>query len=224
MSKNLYQKMTDIMKEVDTVFKGANISMGNGRSYSAVNHDDVARLLHKPLAENGIWTKVSVEKVELSSREKTNKYGDTSLEYRADVWVEVTFINADKPEEREVCKGFAYAFDSSDKAVGKAESMAVKYIYLKNFTLESTDNEESRDHEQNFKAPPKKNIVQEVEAKAKGPAFPSAAQAAQQAQASKPITTMTHTNNTGVTPAKKTVSFNKPKPTPVQESELEVDL
>lgn len=165
MSKNLYQKMNSIMKEVETVFKGASISMGNGRSYSAVNHDDVARLLHKPLAEHGIITKVSVEKVELSSREKTNKYGDTALEYRADVWVEVTFINADKPEEREVCKSFAYAFDSGDKAVGKAESMAVKYVFLKNFVLESTDNEESRDHENNFKAPPKKNIVEEIKAK-----------------------------------------------------------
>lgn len=150
-TRNLYQKMTDIMKEVDTVFKGANIQMAGGRSYSAVNHDDVARLLHKPLAEHGVWTKVSVERVELNSRDKTNKYGDVSLEYRADVWVEVTFINADKPEEREICKGFAYAFDSSDKAVGKAESMAVKYIFLKNFTLESTDNEESRDHENNTK-------------------------------------------------------------------------
>lgn len=186
MAKNLYQKMTSIMKEVETVFKGANISMGNGRSYSAVNHDDVARLLHKPLAENGIITKVSVEKVELSSREKTNKYGDASLEYRADVWVEVTFINADDPTERETCKSFAYAFDSGDKAVGKAESMAVKYVFLKNFVLESTDNEESRDHENNFKAPPKKNIVEEVKAKA--------------VQETKPATA----------PVKKTVSFNKP--------------
>ena len=200
MSKNLYQKMTSIMKEVETVFKGANISMGNGRSYSAVNHDDVARLLHKPLAENGIITKVSVEKVELSSREKTNKYGDTSLEYRADVWVDVTFINADKPEEREVCKSFAYAFDSGDKAVGKAESMAVKYVFLKNFVLESTDNEESRDHENSFKAPPKKNIVEEVQAKSLAKPTTSA-------------TTPSATPMRDATSVKKTVSFNKPKPT-----------
>ena len=196
MTKNLYQKMSDIMKEVETVFKGASINMGNGRSYSAVNHDDVARLLHKPLAEKGIITKVSVEKVEISSRDKTNKYGDSSLEYRADVWVEVTFINADKPEEREVCKSFAYAFDSGDKAVGKAESMAVKYVFLKNFVLESTDNEESRDHEINFKAPPKKNLVEEIKAKTEA----------------KQPTVATSSSNTAL-PSKKTVTFNKPKPT-----------
>jgi hypothetical protein len=181
--------MVSVMREVDSVFKGANISMGNGRSYSAVNHDDVARLLHKPLATEGIITKVSVEKVDISSRDKTNKYGDVSLEYRADVWVEVTFINADNPEEREVCKSFAYAFDSGDKAVGKAESMAVKYVFLKNFVLESTDNEESRDHENSFKVPAKKNIVEEVKAKVEKATEPQA------------------TNTT----VKKTVTFNKPK-------------
>jgi hypothetical protein len=172
--------------------------MGNGRSYSAVNHDDVARLLHKPLAEHGIITKVSVEKVDLSSRDKTNKYGDTALEYRADVWVEVTFINADDPTEREVCRSFAYAFDSGDKAVGKAESMAVKYVFLKNFVLESTDNEESRDHENSFKAPPKKNIVEEVKAKVVPEIKPATA------------------------PVKKTVSFNKPSQPKVETATKDV--
>jgi hypothetical protein len=203
-TKNLYQKMADIMKEVDTVFKGATISMGSGRSYSAVNHDDVARLLHKPLADAGIITKVSVEKVELTAGTKTNKYGDQNSEYRADVWVEVTFINADKPDEREVCKSFAYAFDSGDKAVGKAESMAVKYVFLKNFVLESTDNEESRDHENNNKTPPKKDIVKEVQAKSG---------------------TTTAEIKTDTPAPKKTVGFNKPKPTvAVSKSAPEIDL
>ena len=214
MSKNLYQKMVNVMREVDSVFKGANISMGNGRSYSAVNHDDVARLLHKPLATEGIISKVSVERVDISSRDKTNKFGDVSLEYRADVWVEVTFINADNPEEREVCKSFAYAFDSGDKAVGKAESMAVKYVFLKNFVLESTDNEESRDHENNFKTPPKKNIVAEVQQRS--------------ATVPPPVVTITNASPTAQPATKKTVTFNKPKPTVVASSSgvdnTEIDL
>ena len=213
-TKNLYQRMASIMKEVETVFKGANISMGNGRSYSAVNHDDVARLLHKPLADHGVITKVSVEKVELTSRDKTNKYGDVSPEYRADVWVEITLINADNPEEREVCKSFAYAFDSGDKAVGKAESMAVKYMFLKNFVLESTDNEESRDQENNTKAvPAKKNIVEEIRPKIEA----KLAQSAPPVTATKATTPPTDT-------AKKTVSFNKPKPAVVQDNSGDIDL
>ena len=37
--------------------------------------------------------------------------------------------------------------DNGDKAAGKALSMAVKNILLKNFMLESCDDEESRDNE-----------------------------------------------------------------------------
>lgn len=202
-TKNLYQKMADIMKDVQSVFKGATIQMGGNRSYSAVNHDDVARLLHKPLADAGVVTKVSVERVEITQGTKTNKYGDQSAEYRADVWVEVTFINADNPTEREVCKSFAYAFDSGDKAVGKAESMAVKYVYLKNFVLESTDNEESRDHELSTKAAPKKNLADEIAEKAatKAPAPQTEAPA-----------------------AKKTVGFAKKTSTPAAQQTSSSDI
>ena len=50
---NLFQKMQAIYKQVDSVDKGARIQAGYG-SYTAVLHDDVTRLLHKPMAELGI--------------------------------------------------------------------------------------------------------------------------------------------------------------------------
>ena len=148
--KTLAQKMTEIMKTVKTVAKGETVSLGGSRSYTAVGHDDVAALLHGPLAEAGVWVKVSVSDCRVEAIEKLYKDGGKGVEYRADVWVEVTFINAEKPDDREMVKSFAYAFDSSDKATGKAESMAVKYAFLKNFTLESVDEEESREHEKRY--------------------------------------------------------------------------
>jgi hypothetical protein len=147
---NLARKMTQIMKKVKSVTKGETVNITQSRSYTAVGHDDVAALLHGPLAEIGIWVKVDVIKCDVSSTEKTFSNGNKGYEYRSDVWVEVTFINADNPVDRESVKSFAYAFDSGDKATGKAESMAVKYAFLKNFTLESVDEEESREHEQRF--------------------------------------------------------------------------
>lgn len=226
----LAQRMVNVMKEVSSVFKGANIQMGGGRSYTAVSHDDVARLLHTPLANNGIYTKVSIEKVDVSYRESINKFGDLKPEYRADVSVEVSFINADAPEDREVCKGFAFAFDSGDKAVGKAESMAVKYILLKNFVLESTDDEESRDNELSAKSPPKKDIVKEVAAKAAPAKEPvKAAPAA----ATVPVTSNMKAENTTArtvsfrrsaspaTPNKETV---KQTPAPAQSQDAEIDM
>lgn len=147
---NLFQKINHIMMNIDGVHKGANVSTGaNGPSYKAVSHDDVTALLHKPCADMGIVIIPSITRAETTSFEKLDKYNVMKTTYRCDVWVDVMFINADKPDEKLVSSSYAYAIDSGDKATGKAYSMAVKYAYLKGFMLESYDDEESRDYENN---------------------------------------------------------------------------
>jgi hypothetical protein len=149
---NLQMKMVNIMSRVDSVLKGATVSTGkNSKAYKAVKHDDVAALIHPELVKEKIWCKVSVDDCDLVRNEREMKDAEGTyykVDYLARVWVTVTFINAENPTDREECKSFAYAIDSGDKAVGKAESMATKYVYLKNFTLESTDEEEQRDDEE----------------------------------------------------------------------------
>ena len=148
--KNLHQKINDIQKEVKSVFKGSRVSITQNSSYQAVSHDDVAALLHIPMAEAGIAVEVSMDSCEVVTVVKKTEYQgkvEEKLSYMAKVCMLVTFVNSDNPEDRYIAKSFAYAFDSGDKAVGKACSMAVKYVYLKNFNLESTDDEESRDNE-----------------------------------------------------------------------------
>jgi hypothetical protein len=142
--KNLYQKINEVMKQVQTVHKGAKISMGGG-SYTAVSHDDVTSLLHMPCAEIGIVLIPNVISSEITSELKApDKYGNIKKEYQTSVIVELTAINADNPEERLSVKMPAHAFDSSDKSPGKSISMATKYCYLKLFMLESIDEEEAR--------------------------------------------------------------------------------
>ena len=161
---NLYEKMAHIMTLITGVHKGANVSTGaNGPSYRAVSHDDVTALIHLPCAEMGVIIIPSISKAETNTFDKPDKYGGVKTSYRVDLWVDVTFINADKPEERFVSSSFSYAIDSGDKATGKAYSMAVKYSYLKAFMLESYDEEESREyeHKQTYQktATPVKEVV-----------------------------------------------------------------
>lgn len=149
---NLFQKLNEIQKKVRTVTKGANVSTGKSGSYTAVSHDDVAALLHLPLADAGIFvtidiTKAKVEKIE--TEVVYNGEGSIKISYKASVWVCATFINSESPDERFAVNAFAYSMDASDKATGKALSYAVKNMYLKQFNLESIDNEESRDWENN---------------------------------------------------------------------------
>jgi hypothetical protein len=153
-SKNLYQRLNSLMADVTSVFKGTEVSMGGGRGYSAVSHDDVTKLIHMPLVNNGVFIELSVVNSKLSPLETVSEYqGKQQIKtsYLAEVTVRATFVNVDKPEERFSVESYAYALDSSDKAVGKAISMASKYVYLKNLLLESTDEEESRNFEKDHK-------------------------------------------------------------------------
>jgi Ca2+-dependent lipid-binding protein len=151
---NLYQRLNKVMKEVTTVFKGSEVSMGGNRSYKAVSHDDVTSLIHLPLANAGVFVEISTTDSKITPIETKSEYQgreQIKISYLAEVWVQATFVNVDKPEERFSVKKYAYALDSGDKAIGKAESMAVKYIFLKNLMLESTDEEESREFERTNK-------------------------------------------------------------------------
>lgn len=146
-TKTLAEKMVSIMGRVDSVFKGARIQLNQSRSYTAVSHDDIAALIHPELVTEKIWTKVHVKSCDIErivSTKSGNQGSYEAVEYLAKAWVTVSFINAENSQEREDVDSFAYAIDSGDKATGKALSIAVKYVYLKNFTLESTDEEESR--------------------------------------------------------------------------------
>jgi hypothetical protein len=107
-----------------------------------------------PLVNNGIFVELGVISSKLSPLETISEYqGKQQIKtsYLAEVTVRATFVNVDKPEERFSVDSYAYALDSSDKAVGKAMSMATKYIYLKNLLLESTDEEEQRHFEKEHK-------------------------------------------------------------------------
>jgi hypothetical protein len=149
------------MADVTSVFKGTEVSMGGGRGYSAVSHDDVTKLIHMPLVNNGIFVELGVISSKLSPLETVSEYNgkqQIKTSYLAEVTVRATFVNVDKPEERFSVDSYAYALDSSDKAVGKAMSMATKYIYLKNLLLESTDEEEQRHFEKEHKPAPAKPL------------------------------------------------------------------
>ena len=159
--------MNRVMREVQTIHKGTTVKITEHRSYTAVSHDDVTGLLHGPLTNAGIIAAASMDSCEIECSETVKEYQgkqSKSLQYMAKVWASITFINIDDPTDRINLRSFAYALDSGDKAVGKAYSMAVKYIYLKGFMLESLDDEESRDNEKGwgnkFNAPINNSPVQ----------------------------------------------------------------
>jgi hypothetical protein len=158
-SLNLFQRINKVMLEVTTVIKDAEISMGQGRGYTGVSHDAVTKALHLPLAKAGLVLKVTTKdcvKSEFENVKVWNGQETKSKVYRADLRVILTLVNADAPNDREDFEFEATAFDTGDKAIGKALSMAVKNGLLKIFMLESLDKEEERVTEESTyrQAPP----------------------------------------------------------------------
>jgi hypothetical protein len=138
-SKNIYQRINDVMKEVAYVKKDATVT-----TYKAVTHDNVTAVLRPNLVKAGIVVQASQRKGkmlqmrDLSADVKQHLYcGDYTI----------SFVNVDNPEDKLSVDVQAHATDTADKAPSKCISMATKYAMLKTFSLETGENEEGRYHE-----------------------------------------------------------------------------
>lgn len=170
MSKlNLAQRILQVYKEVKSVIKDDHVSTGEGKKgYMAVSHDAVTSALHGPMAAAGIIINVTQKDFKLESFEKVKIYNgvqQSTTWYLVELKILCTFINVDDPNEQLLSESYGYALDTGDKAVGKALSMALKNTLLKNFMLESLDEEEQRTfeneppmHPQKEYTPPKKPV------------------------------------------------------------------
>lgn len=140
---NIYQRINAVMKEVEYVQKDKAVS-GGGANYKAVTHDQAVSVIRKSLVKNGIVIKpvqVAGEFLEMRNMNATPnpvKMGLYSGSY------DVFFINIDDPQDSSCLSVQAHASDNGDKAPGKAMTYAVKTAILKQFTLETGENDESR--------------------------------------------------------------------------------
>lgn len=143
MAKNIYQRINSIMAEVRQVQKNARVRIGGG-GYTAVTHDDVAALLHPQFVKHGVVATKDVVKCETVLRQLEGNRGPENR-YETQVTVEVTYVNVDDSSDKFTVRSHGFCFENNgDKAIGKAISYAVKYAHLKQFDLESCDNEEDR--------------------------------------------------------------------------------
>jgi len=139
VSKNIYQRINDVMKEVSYVQKDAEVTAGG--KYRAVTHDMVTAVVRPAFVKHGIVVRVQQLDSELLVR-RNPEAGEKMHLYSGDYAVH--FVNIDNPEDYASEKVNAHANDSGDKAPGKAMSYAVKYAILKLLSLETGENDESR--------------------------------------------------------------------------------
>lgn len=140
---NIYQRINKVMNEVEYVKKDKAVS-GGGANYKAVTHDQVVSAVRSSLVKNGIVIEpkqISGEFLvlrDMNAKPAPVKMGLYTGSY------EIAFVNIDKPEERTSITVQAHANDNGDKAPGKAMTYAVKTAVVKQFYLETGEDDESR--------------------------------------------------------------------------------
>ena len=141
--KNIYQRINAVMKKISYVQKDKAIS-GGGQNYKAVTHDNVTAMIRGHLVEEGIVVQLEQLKGELLIRRDLTK--DIKMHLYQGSYA-ISFVNIDDPQDKATVTIDAHAADNGDKAPGKASSYATKYAMLKMFSIETGENEESRNYE-----------------------------------------------------------------------------
>ena len=147
---NIYQRINKVMLDVEYVQKDTSVS-GGGVNYKAVSPDQVISGLRSPMVKYGIVVvprQISGEF--LIKRDLTVTPPVKMGLYSGFYEIDFVNIDVDSGGDKATVSVQAHANDNGDKAPGKSLSYAVKTAMLKLFSLETGENEESREEQRDI--------------------------------------------------------------------------
>lgn len=140
---NIFQRMSAITAELQTVAKNLTVSTGKNNSYKAVSERDIIDAVKPIEVKHGVYS-YPVDREILES-----EILESETEYQGKVTKKTTFfsrikttyrfVNMDKPEEYIDMVTFAEGIDSGDKGSGKAMTYADKYALMKAYKISTGD-------------------------------------------------------------------------------------
>lgn len=149
---NIYQKMSKVTEELQTVAKNLSVPTGKSSSYKAVSEVDIINAV-KPLeTKYGIYSYPINRKVIESGlmENETIDYNTKQKLIKKNIYLRVEttyrFVNTDKPEDYIDMVSYGDGTDTQDKAPGKAMTYSDKYALMKAYKIatgEDTDETES---------------------------------------------------------------------------------
>lgn len=140
---NIYQRMSAITAELQTVAKNLTVSTGKNNSYKAVSERDIIDAVKPVEFKHGVYS-YPVDREILES-----EILESETEYQGKVTKKTTFfsrirttyrfVNMDKPDEYVDMVTFAEGIDSGDKGSGKAMTYGDKYALMKAYKISTGD-------------------------------------------------------------------------------------
>lgn len=134
---NVYQKIAEVMKDIDYLQKDDRVETGGGKGYKAISEEKVTSTVRKSLIKNGLVI-VPVEQNRYRHDEKVlDKYGNEKVNRLTEVDTKYRIQNIDDAEDYILASSSGSGVDTQDKGVGKAMTYAYKYLLLRTFAIPS---------------------------------------------------------------------------------------
>ena len=144
--QKIAKKFVEVMRECSHVAKNGT---NDFHKYKYATASDVLEKVNAALTKHGIASVVTPSL--LSMQEITTAKGNT--ERLATVEVTVTLIDSESGESFTI-KGLGSGQDPSDKAIAKAQTMALKCCYLNSLAIATSDDPEADRHTDEVMQPP----------------------------------------------------------------------
>lgn len=134
MGKNIYQRIADVMRDVQYLTKDDEVDAGIGKKYRAITEEKVTRTVRESMVKNGLvmfptvmQTHLTSETVQTAKGERINRITHIDVDY--------VIANVDEPSEQIVVASSGTGVDTQDKGIGKAMTYAYKYALLRTFAI-----------------------------------------------------------------------------------------
>lgn len=135
---NIYQRMSAVTSELETVAKNLTVSTGKN-SYKAVSERDIIDAVKPVEIKHGIYSyPYSRDICESEMLEKDGQYGK-STQFFTRLKTVYRFVNIDQPQEYIDITSYSTGLDSGDKGEGKAMTYGDKYALMKAYKISTGD-------------------------------------------------------------------------------------
>lgn len=140
---NIYEKMSAITAELQTVAKNLTVQQTKTSSYKAVSERDILDAV-KPLeAKYGIYSypakRTILESNMLESESEWQGKVTKKTTFMTRIETVYRFVNVEKPDEFIETTTFAEGIDTQDKGSGKAMTYGDKYALMKAYKISTGD-------------------------------------------------------------------------------------
>lgn len=158
---NIYQRMSAVTEELQTVAKNLMVETGKGKGYRAVSERDIIDAV-KPLeCKHGIYSYPAArEIVDSSMLESESEYGGKITKkstFFSRIKTVYRFVNVDEPADFIETTTFAEGIDTQDKGSGKAMTYADKYALMKAYKISTGDDpDQAASEDRAYSAPERK--------------------------------------------------------------------